>query len=462
MFSYEKIKRYLKDLLSDKERYIIEREIEKNPFEKEAMEGFDQISPEEFVRDVKELQYRISKHKDSKKSVLFSPKYQVAASLLLLLGIGFFLLSKFNESKNTSNPIVNIEKGLKKDTTNTEVVATEKPKVPSDVKPSEELFDRKIVNGTLDEIREYKKDPIAFEAIEDENSVLLNKNSNDLKNKDSEETVIDEVTSAEEGKATENGVESTVVRNESLTDSSIVFNKGKETLSKNYTGIVNSQIDGLPVPGVTVKIRNSKNGTVTDFDGQYTIAAAIGDTIEFKAIGFESHTIIAAKTEKLAHILLQEKVETLGETVVIGYGTVEKKEITGAVTKTKVATLKKTRSATFEAALEGSDQGGESIKTKEKLVQENNTFTNKENFKKWVYTHLNSEVFEKGTPYEASVSFTIAKTGRLKNIEVKTDLPLPVKKEIERTLLASPKWNSALKKGKKVTQQIDLKLEINF
>lgn len=459
LFTYEKIKRYLKDLLSDEERYVVEREIEKNPFEKEAMEGLEQISPEEFAWDVKQLQSQIETYNNHKKSMLFLPQFQIAAGLLLLLTIGFLLFSKFSNIKNVSKPIVTIENQLEKDTIHTEVVSIERKKELPNANSSKSLYDRKAVDATLDEIRENKNGGVVFEEITHEDPQFSDDDK--IIEKKLPITVTDVVESVQKVTNAESEAEARVIKNDISMDATVISNE-KERVTKNYSGIVTAQTDGLPLPGVTVKIKGMQKGTVTDFDGQYNVAANIGDTIEFSAVGFESEKIIVSNTEKLTNILLQENLEVSDETVIIGYGKAKKQELTGAVTSVKTEKLKETRSVSFEEALKGKVQGVAITESKQKSDAKNDISTTKENFKKWVYSHLNSEVFKKNTLYEAEVSFAITKKGKLKDVVIKNNLPLAVKKEIERTLLASPKWNGALSQGKKVTQQIDLKLEMSF
>jgi len=87
-----------------------------------------------------------------------------------------------------------------------------------------------------------------------------------------------------------------------------------------------------PLIGVTVMIDGqSAGGTVTDFDGNYTIKAAKNATLKFSYIGYQDQKIpVAGKT--VVNVQMKEDAELLEEVVVVGFGTTKKESLTGAVT----------------------------------------------------------------------------------------------------------------------------------
>lgn len=98
--------------------------------------------------------------------------------------------------------------------------------------------------------------------------------------------------------------------------------------TQKVTGRV-KDAQGEPVIGATVKVKNQASGTVTDFDGNYSIEAAKGSTLVFSYIGYKAveMTVTSAKLD----VTLLEDAETLNEIVVVGYGSMRKKDLTGAV-----------------------------------------------------------------------------------------------------------------------------------
>lgn len=105
-------------------------------------------------------------------------------------------------------------------------------------------------------------------------------------------------------------------------------NKSKKTLNaKMISGIVS---DGKePLAGVSVVIKGIQRGTQTDFDGYYQIEAALGEELTFSYIGFET-TKIRIDSNAI-DVQLEESNNSLQEVVVVGYGSVKKKSLTGSV-----------------------------------------------------------------------------------------------------------------------------------
>ena len=107
--------------------------------------------------------------------------------------------------------------------------------------------------------------------------------------------------------------------------------------SKTVTGVVNDD-QGLPLPGVTIQVRGTDNlGAVTNFDGEFSIAiqAAKKQVLVFSYVGFQT---IELDVTELTTVSLSMEIDTaeLDEVVVIGYGTVLKKDVTGSISSVKV------------------------------------------------------------------------------------------------------------------------------
>ena len=99
----------------------------------------------------------------------------------------------------------------------------------------------------------------------------------------------------------------------------------------SVSGTVTETATGMPVPGANVIVKGTSNGTITDFDGLYTIENLVaGDTIAFSFLGFSTKEIAFTGQETI-NVQLDEDQATLDEVVVVGYGTVRKKDATGAV-----------------------------------------------------------------------------------------------------------------------------------
>jgi TonB-linked SusC/RagA family outer membrane protein len=121
------------------------------------------------------------------------------------------------------------------------------------------------------------------------------------------------------------------------------------------TGKVVSDKDGEALIGVSVKIKGTAVGTITDMNGAFTIAAKSGQTISVSYIGYVTQDVKVNGAS--LNIRLAEDSKSLDEVVVIGYGTVKKKLNTGATVQVKGDELMKQNTTNALQALQGSTPG---------------------------------------------------------------------------------------------------------
>src|SRR5690606_32178095 len=88
--------------------------------------------------------------------------------------------------------------------------------------------------------------------------------------------------------------------------------------------------DEMPVPGVTVLEKGTTNGTATDFNGNYSITVPSQATLVFSYVGFETQEI-PVEGQSIIDLVISPDSEQLSEVVLVGYGSVRKKDLTGAV-----------------------------------------------------------------------------------------------------------------------------------
>lgn len=120
-------------------------------------------------------------------------------------------------------------------------------------------------------------------------------------------------------------------------------------------GVVKSTEDNLPVIGVSVLVKGTNVGTITDLDGKYSVTAKNGDIIQFSYIGLTTQELKV--TGPVLNVLLMPSAVALDEVVAIGYGTVKKKELTGAVAQVKAEDLSNIITSDLGAALQGQISG---------------------------------------------------------------------------------------------------------
>jgi len=100
---------------------------------------------------------------------------------------------------------------------------------------------------------------------------------------------------------------------------------------KTVTGKVTDAASGEPLPGVTIVVTGTTTGTITNFDGEYTLNVEEGQSLAFSFIGYTARQVVVGSTDVI-NIQLEQSVEALEEVVVIGYGQVKKEDATGSVT----------------------------------------------------------------------------------------------------------------------------------
>jgi len=110
------------------------------------------------------------------------------------------------------------------------------------------------------------------------------------------------------------------------------------------------------VLGASVVVKGTTKGTTTDFDGNFTIDVPAKATLSVSFIGYHTQNV-AVGTQNQLTIVLKEEQEQLDEVVVVGYGTVRKKDLTGAVTSVSNKALKEKPIANAGEALQGRAAG---------------------------------------------------------------------------------------------------------
>jgi TonB-linked SusC/RagA family outer membrane protein len=119
--------------------------------------------------------------------------------------------------------------------------------------------------------------------------------------------------------------------------------------------------DNSLLPGVSVSVKGEQIGSVSDFDGNYRITAVKGDILVFSYIGFK--TFEAAVTGASLDVNLVSDVSKLDEVVVVGYGSVKRKDLTGAVSTIKSDEIEKINTTSFEGAIAAKAAGVQVVRS---------------------------------------------------------------------------------------------------
>lgn len=111
---------------------------------------------------------------------------------------------------------------------------------------------------------------------------------------------------------------------------------------------------GQPVIGATVQNMTTKAGAMTDYDGRFSIGAEAGQTLQVYMLGYKDASVTVTSANNI-EVVLTEDSEMLEETVVVGYATQKKINVTGAVASVSGETLERRPVTSVMSALQGAD-----------------------------------------------------------------------------------------------------------
>ena len=129
--------------------------------------------------------------------------------------------------------------------------------------------------------------------------------------------------------------------------------KQRGTTTGKITGVVKDE-SGEPIIGATVKVKGSSMGVITDLDGKFEINSEVGVPLVITYVGFADHELAASHNME---VVMAENTEALDEVVVVGYGTMRKADMTGAISSVNTSELGKRTTTNPAEALQGKVAG---------------------------------------------------------------------------------------------------------
>jgi hypothetical protein len=122
------------------------------------------------------------------------------------------------------------------------------------------------------------------------------------------------------------------------------------------TGNVTSADDKSSLPGVSIIVKGTTQGVVTDADGNYSINAPANSTLVFSFIGYISEEVAVNNQTKIDVDLIMD-IQELSQVVVVGYGTQKKSDVTGAISSVSKEDIANVRSANVVESMQGKVAG---------------------------------------------------------------------------------------------------------
>ena len=317
----ELFRRYLSDEMTDAERNAFEKELQKNSFETEAMDGFENVSSAKFENDLNELSKKIS----SKKPKSRMPYFAAAATILLLITSGIIWMQL-----NRQQPIQKVSE-VKIDKAEKEAV---KPVEQESAKT--EVTDDTAIEQAGEKQSEIKtraeQAPAKEKKTEEEEKIITIE----------EQFTVDEaeiisktipVQADEQALAKDTPVKITSNKSIELAQAQPTpFQRLNTAPEKENVirGQILSDTDGLPLPGVTVIEKGTDNGTITDINGNFKMKLENDSSpVVASFIGMEP-TKFQPKKDSDNIITLTTDDVALSEVVVVGYGSKQKNSVTGS------------------------------------------------------------------------------------------------------------------------------------
>ena len=126
--------------------------------------------------------------------------------------------------------------------------------------------------------------------------------------------------------------------------------------TRSISGIVSDNI-GNPLIGVTISVKGTSLGVVTDVNGAYTMHnITVGQTLVFSYIGYRTEEVLI-RNQEVINIIMSENSVLMEEVVVVGYGTQKKVSVTGSVSNVPVKSLQMNSTPTLNNAISGKIPG---------------------------------------------------------------------------------------------------------
>ena len=134
-----------------------------------------------------------------------------------------------------------------------------------------------------------------------------------------------------------------------------VFKISPQQNRKIVTGTIVDQ-KGVPIAGANIVEKGTTNGVISDMDGKFSIEVENNAELQISYIGYIDHTISVAGKE-IVDAVLREDMQSLDEVVVVGYGTMKKRELTGSISSLKSEDIVKVATNSFTNAIQGKIPG---------------------------------------------------------------------------------------------------------
>ena len=131
---------------------------------------------------------------------------------------------------------------------------------------------------------------------------------------------------------------------------------GAVAQNRQITGKVSSSDDGNPLPGVSIKVKGTTTGVVTDVNGSFKLTVPANATLVFSYIGYVTQEVVLG-SRSVVDVKLVLQLSALNEIVVVGYGTQKRTDLTGSISSVSAQTIAQVPVTSLEQAMQGRAAG---------------------------------------------------------------------------------------------------------
>jgi len=352
--------RYLKGELSPEERYGLERDLEADAFDKEAMEGFERIAPGDLEEDILSLHAQMRRRLQKRRRVAL---YGIAATVASILVVGTIFINIYDFNPDADKEALHTEESLPKEegpaeksqpARDQDTQKAEALKSPESVK-AQEAAERQVAAEETGITKEAGADEGEAAAKQEREMALLDVAEAEPAGAEAAgvaapQMARDQVPELAEEMAPEPeadevlAVEAAPTRRQKRAASKgqpvpsrVDQVQAAELVAGRVSGVVISAEDLNPLPGATVFTKDSDSGVITDMQGRFTIPAGEQPqtTVVASYVGMvtEEYQLDPGRENR---VVMQPDPSTLDEVVVMAYGAEDGKYPVSAVQKVQV------------------------------------------------------------------------------------------------------------------------------
>lgn len=450
-YQEEQVRRYLHNEMTSAERNAFEREMQKDPFLADAVDGLSAFPAEEIISDIQSLKTDIQNSRRSSRIHIW-----YAAASILVIVVSTFILFNIDEKANivvTENTqqlapkpqgkVIQEPQILQKNETEQKAILSDKndnnntrseiaASKPNDTATQSSSTKKQkkgsLFNANLTEHLKLKKSfPLAedMQMAKNESQTQADLQQTPDQTASEEKPLIQTVSIRDMQKTTKAARTKNAEMQLAISDS-----QSKQPI--NVSGMVTDS-QGNPLPGVTISLKGSGYGAITNADGKYSIPnVQDSNSLVYSFIGKETQEIPVTGNIPM-NITLKNDDSSLSEVVVVGYGSNQKKELTGSAAGIDVST-----SSTSQKAIPSDGWKAYNDYLKQQLSQPNLARTDKR-----VVIRL---------------EFEVDSAGHIGSFKILSSDNKGLNNEAIRIIQEGPVWLPAYKNSSPYPERVKLKL----